>query len=191
MQNVRSNSFIILNKSKILFKYILLCIYYLILFNLPKSTTPLLGKPSRVLRKLFITGIFKKTGQNVNIESCAYIGNGFNIEIGDNSGIGKKCRVPSNITIGNNVMMAEEVIILNQNHNHKFIDIPINLQGYEPKTQLIIGNDVWIGTRTIILPQANRIGNGVIIGAGSVVTKDIPDYAIVGGNPAKIIKYRI
>ena len=54
---------------------------------------------------------------------------------------------------------------------------------------LIIGDDVWIGTRAIILPGVT-IGNGVIIGAGAVVTKDVPDYAIVGGVPARVIRLR-
>lgn len=56
-------------------------------------------------------------------------------------------------------------------------------------SEVIIGNDVWIGARVIIL-DGIRIGDGAIIGAGSVVTKDIPDYAIVGGVPAKLIRYR-
>ncbi len=53
-----------------------------------------------------------------------------------------------------------------------------------------IGHDVWIGQNAIITPVVNRVGNGAVIGAGAVVTKDIPDFAIVAGNPAKIIKYR-
>lgn len=55
---------------------------------------------------------------------------------------------------------------------------------------LVIGNDVWVGQNVIITSNCHYIGNGVVIGAGSIVTKDIPDYAIVVGNPAKIIKYR-
>lgn len=56
-------------------------------------------------------------------------------------------------------------------------------------SEVIIGNDVWIGMRVIIMPGV-KVGNGVVIGAGAVVTKDVPDYAIVGDVPARIIKFR-
>ena len=58
------------------------------------------------------------------------------------------------------------------------------------RSNLQIGNDVWIGYGAIITCNCKKIGDGVIIGAGSIVTKDVPDYAIVAGNPARIIKYR-
>lgn len=62
-------------------------------------------------------------------------------------------------------------------------------QGSLPKQKVTIGNDVWIGTRVVILPGVH-IGNGSIIAAGAVVSKDVPKYAVVGGVPAKVIKYR-
>jgi acetyltransferase-like isoleucine patch superfamily enzyme len=55
--------------------------------------------------------------------------------------------------------------------------------------KVVIGNDVWIGTRAIILPGVN-IGDGAVIGAGAIVTKDVEPYAVVGGNPARLIRYR-
>lgn len=59
-----------------------------------------------------------------------------------------------------------------------------------PDSPLEIGYDVWIGARVIVLPGCTRIGAHSIIGAGAVVTKDVPDYAIVGGNPARVIRMR-
>ena len=85
--------------------------------------------------------------------------------------------------------MGPEVIIYTSGHKHDKTDIPMMDQGMEETKQVIIGDDVWIGRRVIIMPGVN-IGNGVIIGAGAVVTKDVPDYCIVGGVPAKILKWR-
>ncbi|MDX8413698.1 MAG: CatB-related O-acetyltransferase [Mariprofundales bacterium] len=63
----------------------------------------------------------------------------------------------------------------------------LNWDGQKPFTE--IGNDVWIGDNAVVL-MGVRIGTGAIIGAGAIVTHDVPDYAIIGGSPAKIIKYR-
>jgi len=62
------------------------------------------------------------------------------------------------------------------------------LKIYRPRYE--IGHDVWIGTNALILPNAARIGTGAVIGAGSVVTHEVPPFALVAGNPARIIKYR-
>lgn len=63
-------------------------------------------------------------------------------------------------------------------------------QGTLPKSSLVIDDDVWIGARVIILKGCTKIGRGSVIGAGSVVTHDVPPYSVVAGNPAKIIKKR-
>ena len=92
--------------------------------------------------------------------------------------------------MGNDIIMAPNVTILGA--GHKFMDrsVPIGQQGNFPKTELSIGNDVWIGRNATILAGVRRIGNGAVIGACAVVTHDVPDYAIVGGNPAKVVRYR-
>lgn len=90
--------------------------------------------------------------------------------------------------IGKNVMMAPEVIILTLNHKYIDMNCPIIMQG-SYASKVVIEDDVWIGIRAIILPGI-KIGRGAVIGAGAVVTKDVPPYTVVGGVPAKIIKRR-
>lgn len=59
-----------------------------------------------------------------------------------------------------------------------------------PRNRLTIGNDVWLGYNSVILPGVKRIGDGAVIGAGAIVTKDVPDFAVVVGNPARVVRYR-
>ena len=162
-------------------------LYYFFARHLPGSTLPYsLG--SKKIRHFCAKLMFDKCGKNVNVEKGADFGDGSGIVIGDNSGIGVNCSIHGPLTIGDNVMMGPEVVILTSSHNFDNIYIPMLKLGSSIKS-VVIGNDVWIGTRSIILPGV-KIGNGVIIGAGAVVTKDIPDYAIVGGVPAKVIRFR-
>lgn len=86
-------------------------------------------------------------------------------------------------------MMGPWCIIYTRNHAFSRTDIPMREQGMQDFKPVSIGNDVWIGSR-VTITSGVKIGNGCIIGTGSVVTKDVPDFAVVGGNPAKILKYR-
>lgn len=133
--------------------------------------------------------LFDRFGTNINIEKGADFGSGKGISIGNNSGLGINCKVRGPLEIGDNVMMGPDVVIMTNSHNFERIDIPMNIQGSAVPKKVVIGNDVWIGTRAIILP-GTTIGNGAIIGAGAVVTKDVPEYGIVGGVPAKLIRNR-
>ena len=170
-------------------KYFFLFLYYTIFRHLPHSTIPIVGSINEYLRYQVCRRIFKKCGKKVNIGSKARFGNGFNIEIGDYSGIGINARVPSNIIIGSYVMMAPNVTIINSNHVYDSIVIPMMMQGYKTYKPIVIDDDVWIGNNVIILP-GRKINKGSIIAAGSVLTKDFPEYSIVGGNPAKLLKIR-
>ncbi len=165
-----------------------LAAYYLFARHLPASNTRpgLLFQP---IRRWICRGLFLRAGRGINVEKGAYFGDGAQIEIGDGSAIGVNCEVVGPVRIGHHVMMGPDVIILTQNHHFERLDIPMCEQGYRPPEAVVIGDDVWIGTRAIILPGVT-IGRGAIIGAGAVVTKDVPDYAIVGGVPAKVIRYR-
>ena len=81
-------------------------------------------------------------------------------------------------------------ILPNDTHNISRLDIPMQQQGRMRKPgRTIIGNDVWIG-RQVLFTGGKKIGDHVVIAAGSVVCKDVEDYAIVGGNPIKVIRYR-
>lgn len=171
----------------ILVKYFFLILYYSFAQFLPASTNSYF-RWCRSIRRFCVKRCFESCGKDVNVEKGAKFGTGSGIHIGDGSGIGVNCSIHGPLTIGTDVMMGPEVVILTNSHKFNRVDVPMNKQGSYVE-QVIIGNDVWIGMRTIILPGV-RIGNGVIIGAGAIVTKDVPDYAIVGGVPAKIIRYR-
>lgn len=106
---------------------------------------------------------------------------------------------PSGTVIGRYCSFANGVAILNANHPvdrialHPFFYNPVFGVVNDLKIErgfLVIGHDVWVGRNALILPRVRHIGNGAVIGAGAVVTKDVPPYAIVGGNPARIIRYR-
>ncbi len=92
------------------------------------------------------------------------------------------------IAIGNNVLIGPNVVLRSNNHIFVRTDMPINDQGMT-EGRIIIGNDVWIASNAVILPNV-QIGDGAVVAAGAVVTKDVPPYAVVGGVPAKIIKSR-
>ena len=85
--------------------------------------------------------------------------------------------------------MGPECVFLTTSHAHKDTDIPMIDQGFDQEKAIVIEEDVWIGTRSIILPGV-RIGKGSIVGAGSVVTKSVPQFSIAAGNPAKVVRSR-
>lgn len=170
-------------------------LYYGFARHLPKSTAPLVGKLSGKIRSSICRKMVSKDEthrcRNLVVEQGAYFGNGKNFLIGDYVGLGKNFKSLNRIvTIDDYLMMGEDVLFLGAGHVIDRTDIPIGQQGSKEPTQLHIAGDVWIGARAIILPGCRRIGHGAVVGAGAVVTKDVPDWAVVGGNPARVIRYR-
>lgn len=157
---------------------------------MPNSTFPVVGHIIEKIRWICGKMIFKRCDKKVNIEQLAHFGKGFDIEIGYHSSIGKNAKIPPNIIIGREVMMGNNVTIFASSHKFDRTDIPMLLQGFQSFPAFVIEDDVWIGQNVIILPKVGRIRKGTIIGAGSVVTKSFPDYSIIGGNPAKLIRSR-
>jgi maltose O-acetyltransferase len=164
--------------------------YELFAKRLPPSGAFLIGQLCRGLRLWFARRLALECGRHVNFEHGATIAFGKGLRIGDFSGIGIDCDADGPLTIGCNVLMAPEVVILRANHLVTRTDVPIRSQQNSERRPLVVCDDVWIGRRVIILPSCTRIGRGAIIGAGAVVTKDVPEYAVFGGNPAKLLRTR-
>lgn len=169
-------------------KFIYIVLYYAFLIYLPESNNRYF-LIFRKIRSFIASKIISKSGKNINIEKGANFGTGSGISIGDYSGIGVHCHVRGPLEIGNYVMMGPEVVILTNSHRFESTEIPICFQGSTIPRKVVIEDDVWIGTRVIILPGVT-IGKGAIIGAGAIVTKSIPAWAIAAGNPARVIKFR-
>lgn len=126
-------------------------------------------------------------GAEVNIEKDAIFSQ--KVTLGDFSGIGINAKIYGECHICAFVMMGTDVTVITRNHRFDRTDVPMMKQGFEDEKPVYIGDDVWIGDRVIILPGVH-IGNGCIIAAGSVVTKDVAPYTVVGGVPAHFIKER-
>ena len=142
--------------------------------------------PMSRIRRMLVKGYIVKCGKDVNIQEKADIGK--EVIIGDYSGVGKRCLVQNGVTIGKNVMMGPDVQIYTRNHKYDRLDIPMIRQGQTDPKPVIIEDDIWLGTRVVVLPGV-RIGTGSVIGACSVVTKDIPPFAVAAGNPARVKYY--
>jgi maltose O-acetyltransferase len=169
-------------------KWLFFLLYYFLAKHLPVSCYPG-GRLGKQLRYICIRNLFKKSGAEVNVESGADFLFGDTIEIGSRSGIGVDAWIRAELVIGNDVMMGPGVIIYGRYHNCERIDIPMNKQGMGNYSPINIEDDVWIGARAIIL-KGVHVGRGAIIGAGAVVTKDVPPYSIIAGNPARVIRKR-
>lgn len=166
-----------------------LAMYYTIGRYLPNSMFPLLVRPAKAFRRFLCRHIFDYCGNNINVERNVVFGSGFRIRIGNNSGIGVNCTVTSDIQIGDNVLMGPECFFLTFNHSFRDKTKTVKEQGYQPRKQTVIGNDVWIGRECLFTP-GRKVADGTVIAARSLVCKDFEPYSIIGGNPAKKIGER-
>lgn len=140
------------------------------------------------LKNVFARRAFAHVGKAVNWGRKLMLTSDF--RIGDHSGVGDYARISKGVTVGDDVMIGKNLKIFTSNHKTNRTDIPMRLQDFCELSPLTIGNDVWIGDSVIITPGCCRIGEGSILAAGAVVTKDVEPYSVVGGNPAKVIRYR-
>lgn len=148
------------------------------------------GKKGLLIRYVLIKSLAKSCGDNVSIFEDVFIFSPENMEIGNNVSIQPMCYLEGQggISIGNDVSIAHGTSILSTTHNTDDLDIPIKDQGVSEK-KVVINDNVWIGCKVTVL-YGNEIGSGSVIGANSVVTKDIEPNCICAGVPAKKIRSR-
>jgi maltose O-acetyltransferase len=170
---------------KMIICYIL---YYAVGYYLPLSGRwGFIGSVSEYVRRNLCRQLFQHAGKKFSVGKSVDFGYlGHLISCGNHANIGNYCKIKGNgrVILHDHIAMGEDVTIITQ--NHRYLEESYN--GFSVG-DVEIDNYVWIGDRAIIL-KGVHIGKHAIIAAGAVVTKDVPDFAIVGGNPAKVIKSR-
>ena len=161
-------------------------LYDLVAKHLPTSFSPIRIGQKR-LRAFCGKLILAECGKNVNIEKGAVFSS--KVHLGDRSGIGINASISGTCYIGSDVMMGANCTIYTRNHKTDDITTTMRGQGFQEEKPVHIGNDIWIGGNVTILPGV-KVGDHAILAACAVVTKDVPDWAVVAGNPAVIKKYR-
>ncbi|PHQ36740.1 acyltransferase [Rhodopirellula bahusiensis] len=147
----------------------------------------IVGKlPSRLVRSLYLQAYLRRRGQGTGIQmGCRFL-NGRRVSFGDRNVINFGCLLDGrkfNITTGSDVSIGPEVAILTLGHDPQSPDFA------DRGGDVVIGNHVWIGYRATVLPGVT-IGDGAVVAAGAVVSKDVDPYTIVAGVPAKPIGTR-
>ena len=168
-------------------RYFFLFLYYGFCKNLPRSyELGGLGRFSSQMRKFVCRMIFPESPRQIAVERGADFGGGRNVFMQECACIGENARFmgEGKITIGSHSMLGPDVMIITSDHK------PDGdwFKGYVSE-DVEIDHHVWIGARVIIL-KGVKIGHHSVVAAGAVVTKDVPPYAIVGGVPAKVLKYK-
>jgi maltose O-acetyltransferase len=159
--------------------------YYAIASHLPASYEPL-GRIGAGLRSRAVARFLAECGDDVCIEPRVRLGRGANVRLGNRSGIGRDSYVEG-LVVADDVMIGPELLVLTRNHVLADPERPIKEQGVTDPLIPKIGRGSWLGARVTLLPGV-VIGSYCAIGAGSVVTKDVPDFSVAAGNPARIIR---
>ncbi len=146
-----------------------------------------LGRASGKVRAGLCRFLFDRIGQGCNIEHGVEFGTGRGIVLHDRACLGVRAQIlgDGGLEVGPYAMMGPDVTIITQDHKAVAGG---GFEGYE-RGRVVIGDRAWIGARAVIL-KGVRVGRSAIVAAGAVVTKDVPDFAVAGGVPARVIKMR-
>jgi len=156
----------------------------------------MLGK---IINNIFLA--IMKRNEFESLQLRKYFKKKYSIDVGLYSyGCFDANRIPKNTKIGRYCSFSPTAYIFSRNHGLEFMSLHACLynsslgffdgEDRAKETVCTVGDDVWFGHNSIITPSVSRIGRGAVIAAGAVVTKNVPPYVIVGGNPAKVIRYR-
>jgi acetyltransferase-like isoleucine patch superfamily enzyme len=143
------------------------------------------------LRGWHTSALLRHAGVHLRVAPGAKFFHPENVSVGNDCFIGAGARFYAwneQITIGDHVLIAAEVLMMTRNHAYEDVETTISEQGYR-NAPVVVDDDVWIGFRAIILAGVT-IGKGSIVAAGAVVTRDVEPYTIVGGVPARPIRKR-
>ena len=148
-------------------------------------------EPAQRLRGHYYNYLLGHCGRNLRVSLGVHIRNPSLVSIGNDCYLGSDVQIYAwneKVTIGSNVLIAGGAKLISRNHAFENTDAPISSQGYKNEP-IVIEDDVWIGFNGVVLAGVT-IGKGSIIGANSVVTKDVEPYSIMGGVPARMIRKR-
>lgn len=147
-------------------------------------------RPINAFKAWFLRRMGAKVGKDVVFYPGVWITNGRNLTIGSQVDLAKDVLIttPGGVEIGDRTLVGYGTYILSTNHRIPPVGYLFPISGNEGKA-VVIENDVWIGARCVICAGA-RIGEGAVVAAGAVVTHDVPRNAVVGGVPAKLIRFR-
>lgn len=157
------------------------------IFFIKKLRRDLLGRVR--LLHLQLLNPTLSVGKTFFCGSNCRVSRGRNILIGDNFYMGFNCHLGANMIVEDDVIFASNVAVVGGDHKIDCINLPIRYSGRDEFKTTIFKNGCWVGHGAVIL-HGVTIGEGAVVAAGSVVTKDVAPKAIVGGNPAKFIRYR-
>jgi len=165
-----------------------LAIYYLVVARLPHSRLCAWANWFRTWYVSSVLGVMARSRDGY-LEPGVYLSDGRSVRIGAHCQINEDVFIQA-AEIGDYVMIAPGAAILSKSHVHDRTDVPMVLQGETDHRPPVIADDVWIGRGAIVMP-AVTIGQGSIVGAGAVVTRDVPPYSIVAGVPARLVASRL